>query len=53
VVVFENRSVDNVLGHLYGPNDGKTFEGVLGKDNHPGRSARSCSSLVAHGAGHD
>ena len=32
VVVFENRSLDNVLGHLYGPDDGKTFEGVIGKD---------------------
>jgi phospholipase C len=32
VVLFENRSVDNVLGHLYGPDDGKTFEGVIGKE---------------------
>ncbi len=32
VVVFENRSLDNVLGCLYGPGDGKTFDGVLGKD---------------------
>jgi phospholipase C len=32
VVVFENRSLDNVLGRLYGPHDGKTFEGVLGRD---------------------
>src|SRR5450755_1077418 len=32
VVVFENRSLDNVLGRLYGPEDGKTFEGVIGKD---------------------
>jgi phospholipase C len=31
VVLFENRSFDNVLGRLYGPEDGKTFEGVLGK----------------------
>src|SRR6478736_380311 len=36
VVLFENRSFDNVLGHLYGPDDGKTFEGVIGKDlNNP------------------
>jgi hypothetical protein len=28
VVVFENRSLDNVLGRLYGPGDGKTFDGV-------------------------
>jgi phospholipase C len=32
VVLFENRSLDNVLGHLYGPEDGKTFDGVIGKD---------------------
>jgi Phosphoesterase family len=32
VVLFENRSFDNVLGHLYGPVDGKAFEGVIGKD---------------------
>ena len=32
VVVFENRSLDNLLGRLYGPQDGPTFEGVLGKD---------------------
>jgi phospholipase C len=31
VVLFENRSLDNVLGHLYGPKDGKTSEGVIGK----------------------
>jgi phospholipase C len=32
VVMFENRSLDNVLGRLYGPDDGKTFEGVIGKN---------------------
>src|SRR5579871_3006221 len=32
LVLFENRSFDNVLGHLYGPGDGKRFEGVLGRD---------------------
>jgi phospholipase C len=32
VVLFENRSLDNVLGHLYSPDDGKTFDGVIGKD---------------------
>jgi phospholipase C len=31
VVLFENRSLDNVLGHLYGPADGKDFDGVVGK----------------------
>ena len=32
LVLFENRSLDNLLGHLYGPEDGKSFEGVMGKD---------------------
>jgi hypothetical protein len=32
VVLFENRSFDNVLGHLYGPADGKVFDGVVGRD---------------------
>ena len=32
MVLFENRSFDNVLGHLYGPGDGKTFDGVIGKE---------------------
>jgi phospholipase C len=32
VVLFENRSLDNVLGHLYGPADGKAFDGVIGKN---------------------
>jgi len=32
LVLFENRSFDNMLGRLYGPEDGKTFEGVIGKD---------------------
>ena len=31
VVLFENRSLDNLLGHLYGPGEGKIFEGVIGK----------------------
>ena len=31
LVLFENRSFDNVLGHLYGPEDHKTFDGVIGK----------------------
>jgi hypothetical protein len=26
VALFENRSLD-MLGHLYGPEDGKTFDG--------------------------
>jgi phospholipase C len=32
VVLLEKRSLDNVLGRLYGPGDGKTFEGVIGKE---------------------
>jgi phospholipase C len=32
VVLFENRSLDNVLGHLYASEDGKNFDGVIGKD---------------------
>lgn len=32
LVVFENRSLDNLLGRLYGPEDGNGFEGVMGKD---------------------
>jgi phospholipase C len=32
VVLFENRSFDSVLGRLYGPEDDKTFDGVIGKE---------------------
>ena len=32
LVLFEHRSSDNVLGRLYGPVDGKQFDGVVGKD---------------------
>lgn len=32
LVLFENRSFDNMLGRLYGPGDGKRFEGVIGKE---------------------
>ena len=35
VVLFENRSLDNVLGRLYGPEDAKTFDGVIGKADQP------------------
>jgi phospholipase C len=27
LVLFENRSLDNLLGHLYGPEEGKSFRG--------------------------
>ncbi len=32
VVMFENRSFDNLLGHLYEPGEVPSFEGVIGKD---------------------
>src|SRR5277367_5487020 len=32
VMMFENRSFDNVLGRLYQPGEVPSFEGVLGKD---------------------
>jgi phospholipase C len=32
VIMFENRSFDNVLGRLYGPGEVASFEGVVGKD---------------------
>ncbi len=31
VLMFENRSFDNILGHLYNPGEVAAFEGVLGK----------------------
>jgi phospholipase C len=31
VIMFENRSFDNILGRLYGPGEVASFEGVLGK----------------------
>ena len=32
VVMFENRSFDNLLGRLYEPGEVSSFEGVLGKE---------------------
>jgi phospholipase C len=32
VVMFENRSFDNLLGRLYEPGEVASFDGVLGKD---------------------
>jgi phospholipase C len=32
VVMFENRSFDNLLGRLYEPDEVASFEGVIGKD---------------------
>src|SRR5262245_48389743 len=31
VLMFENRSFDNLLGRLYAPNEVESFEGVTGK----------------------
>jgi phospholipase C len=31
VMVFENRSFDNLLGRLYEPGEVRSFEGVLGR----------------------
>ena len=31
VVMFENRSFDNLLGRLYAPGEVKSFEGVIRK----------------------
>jgi phospholipase C len=32
VVMFENRTLDNLLGRLYQPGEVESFEGVIGKD---------------------
>jgi phospholipase C len=32
VIMFENRTFDNLLGRLYEPGEVKSFEGVIGKD---------------------
>ena len=32
LVLFENRSFDNLLGRLYAPGEVESFEGVVGKD---------------------
>jgi len=32
LVLFENRSFDNLLGHLYQPGEVPSFEGVIGKN---------------------
>ncbi len=32
VIMFENRSFDNLLGRLYAPGEVASFEGVIGKD---------------------
>ena len=32
VLMFENRSFDNLLGRLYEPGEVASFEGVIGKE---------------------
>jgi hypothetical protein len=32
VIMFENRSLDNLLGRLYQPGEVKSFEGVIGRE---------------------
>jgi phospholipase C len=32
VIMFENRSFDNLLGQLYEPGEVASFEGVIGKN---------------------
>src|SRR6201986_5144817 len=45
VALFETRSLENVLGHLYGPEDGKNFDGVIGKE-----LSNSIPEWAEHGA---
>ena len=35
LLLFENRSFDNMLGRLYGPGDGKRFEGWWARTSEP------------------
>ena len=46
VVMFENRSFDNLLGRLYQPGEVPSFEGVIGKD-----LSNPIPEWVEHGAG--
>jgi phospholipase C len=52
VLMFENRSFDNLLGRLYQPGEVPAFEGVTGKDLAnpvPGWAATGGGSLVPYG----
>lgn len=46
VVLFENRSFDNLLGRLYEPGEVPSFEGVIGKD-----LSNPIPEWAEHGAG--
>jgi phospholipase C len=45
VVRFEDHSLDNLLGHLYRPGDGKRFDGVIDK-----RLTNPIPAWAEHGA---
>ena len=52
VLMFENRSFDNLLGRLYEPGEVRAFEGVTGKplaNPVPGWAAAGGGSLVPYG----
>lgn len=48
VVMFENRSFDNLLGRLYQPDEVASFEGVLGKE-----LSNPIPAWAEHGADHE
>ena len=56
VIMFENRSFDNLLGRLYEPGEVKSFEGVIGKNlSNPipeWAEHRGDSKVVPHGVAH-
>jgi phospholipase C len=47
VVLFENRSLDNMLGRLYGPDDDQVFDGVIDKE-----LSNPIPPWAEHGAAH-
>ena len=52
VVMFENRSFDNLLGRLYQPGEVKSFEGVIGKQLSnpvPAWAEHGANTLVPYG----
>jgi phospholipase C len=46
VVMFENRTFDNLLGRLYQPGEVASFEGVIGRE-----LANPIPDWAGHGAG--
>ena len=53
VIIFENRSLDNLLGRLYQPGEVASFEGVAGRDlvtrSRRGRTTRADRKVVPYG----